>query len=154
MLTLGYSRKCIRLLTWRSSARIWADALSRHLRAVLGGDTRDAIALREATEGRAPQRIEIGEGQDPLMERSDASALRADQRRRENQLIFTTPRGKRFVLDEFSWLASESACLFFAGFHKHAVVGAPREKQGLNHKPTYCRTSSLCTRSDALRLFL
>src|SRR6516162_3364114 len=25
VLTLGYSRKCIRLLTWRSSARIWAE---------------------------------------------------------------------------------------------------------------------------------
>jgi transposase len=25
VLTLGYSRKCVRLLTWRSSAQIWAE---------------------------------------------------------------------------------------------------------------------------------
>jgi transposase len=36
VLTLGYSRKCIRLLTWRSSAQIWAELHERAFRR-LGG---------------------------------------------------------------------------------------------------------------------
>jgi transposase len=36
VLTLGYSRKCVRLLTWRSSARIWAELHERAFRR-LGG---------------------------------------------------------------------------------------------------------------------
>jgi transposase len=38
-LTLGYSRKCVRLLTWRSSARIWAELHERAFRR-LGGTVR------------------------------------------------------------------------------------------------------------------
>ena len=36
VLTLGYSRKCVRLLTWRSSARIWAELHEQAFRR-LGG---------------------------------------------------------------------------------------------------------------------
>jgi hypothetical protein len=36
VLTLGYSRKCVRLLTWRSSAQIWA-ALHEQAFRRLGG---------------------------------------------------------------------------------------------------------------------
>jgi transposase len=36
VLTLGYSRKCVRLLTWRSSAQIWAELHERAFRR-LGG---------------------------------------------------------------------------------------------------------------------
>jgi transposase len=32
LFTLGYSRKCVRLLTWRSSARIWAELHERAFR--------------------------------------------------------------------------------------------------------------------------
>ena len=42
-----------------------ANALRRHLRAVIGGDIRDAIEIREAVEGRATQRIEVAEGEAP-----------------------------------------------------------------------------------------
>lgn len=41
-------------ITWAE-----ANALERHLKAVLFGDTRDAIELREATEGRATMRVEL-----------------------------------------------------------------------------------------------
>ena len=34
--TLGYSRKCVRLLTWRSNARIWVELHERAFRR-LGG---------------------------------------------------------------------------------------------------------------------
>jgi len=30
VLTLGYSRKCVRLLTWRSSVRTWANCMRKH----------------------------------------------------------------------------------------------------------------------------
>ena len=39
VLTLGYSRKCVRLLTWRSSAQIWAELHERAFRQ-LGGTVR------------------------------------------------------------------------------------------------------------------
>ena len=39
VLTLGYSRKCVRLLTWRSSAQIWAELHERAFRR-LGGTVR------------------------------------------------------------------------------------------------------------------
>jgi transposase len=39
VLTLGYSRKCVRLLTWRSSAPIWAELHERAFRR-LGGTVR------------------------------------------------------------------------------------------------------------------
>src|SRR6202163_2219486 len=49
VLTLGYSRKCVRLLTWRSSARIWAELHERAFRR-LGGCSR-VIVLDNLKEG-------------------------------------------------------------------------------------------------------
>jgi transposase len=48
ILTLGYSRKSVRLLTWRSSSRIWAELHERAFRR-LGGATRVVVVdnLRE-----------------------------------------------------------------------------------------------------------
>jgi transposase len=48
VLTLGYSRKSVRLLTWKSSARIWAELHERAFRR-LGGSTKVAVLdnLRE-----------------------------------------------------------------------------------------------------------
>jgi transposase len=41
VLTLGYSRKCVRLLTWRSSVRTWAELHEKAFRrlAARGGST-------------------------------------------------------------------------------------------------------------------
>jgi transposase len=47
VLTLGYSRKCVRLLTWRSSAQIWAEL---HERRRLGGTVK-VIVLDNLGEG-------------------------------------------------------------------------------------------------------
>jgi hypothetical protein len=46
----------------------WSDAnaLRRHIKAVVDGDTRDAVEIREAVEGRATQRIEFSGGNDRL----------------------------------------------------------------------------------------
>jgi len=41
-MTLGYSRKSVRLLTWRSSARIWAELHEKAFRH-LGGSPRVAV---------------------------------------------------------------------------------------------------------------
>src|SRR5438309_3447930 len=49
VLTLGYSRKCVRLLTWRSSARIWAELHEKAFRR-LGGCPR-VIVLDNLKEG-------------------------------------------------------------------------------------------------------
>ena len=49
VLTLGYSRKCVRLLTWRSSARIWAELHEKAFRR-LGGCSR-VIVLDNLKEG-------------------------------------------------------------------------------------------------------
>jgi transposase len=49
VLTLGYSRKCVRLLTWRSSAQIWAELHERAFRR-LGGTVR-VIILDNLGEG-------------------------------------------------------------------------------------------------------
>jgi transposase len=49
VLTLGYSRKCVRLLRFRSSARIWAELHEQALRR-LGGATR-VIVLDNLREG-------------------------------------------------------------------------------------------------------
>jgi transposase len=49
VLTLGYSRKCVRLLTWRSSSRIWAELHERAFRR-LGGTVR-VIVLDNLREG-------------------------------------------------------------------------------------------------------
>jgi len=49
VLTLGYSRKCVRLLTWRSSAQIWAELHERAFRR-LGGTVR-VIVLDNLGEG-------------------------------------------------------------------------------------------------------
>jgi hypothetical protein len=49
VLTLGYSRKCVRLLTWRSSSRIWAELHEKALRR-LGGSPR-VIVLDNLKEG-------------------------------------------------------------------------------------------------------
>ena len=49
MLTLGFSRKCIRLLTFRSSARIWAELHEQAFRR-LGGATR-VVVLDNLREG-------------------------------------------------------------------------------------------------------
>src|SRR5712691_9814071 len=49
VLTLGYSRKCVRLLTWRSSAQIWAELHERAFRR-LGGTVR-IIVLDNLGEG-------------------------------------------------------------------------------------------------------
>ncbi len=49
VLTLGYSRKCVRLLTWRSSAQIWAALHERAFRQ-LGGTVR-VIVLDNLGEG-------------------------------------------------------------------------------------------------------
>jgi transposase len=49
VLTLGYSRKSVRLLVWRSSARIWAELQERALRR-LGGTVR-VIVLDNLREG-------------------------------------------------------------------------------------------------------
>ena len=49
VLTLGYSRKAVRLLVWRSSARVWAELHERSFRR-LGGALR-AIVLDNLREG-------------------------------------------------------------------------------------------------------
>jgi len=49
ILTLGYSRKSVRLLTWRSSSRIWAELHERAFRR-LGGGTR-VVVLDNLREG-------------------------------------------------------------------------------------------------------
>lgn len=49
VLTLGYSRKCVRLLTWRSSARIWAELHETAFRR-LGGVVR-YVVLDNLKEG-------------------------------------------------------------------------------------------------------
>jgi transposase len=49
VLTLGYSRKCVRLLVWRSSARIWAELHEKAFRR-LGGCTR-VVVLDNLKEG-------------------------------------------------------------------------------------------------------
>ena len=49
VLTLGYSRKSVRLLTWRSSARIWAELHEKAFRR-LGGCVR-VVVLDNLREG-------------------------------------------------------------------------------------------------------
>jgi transposase len=49
VLTLGYSRKCVRLLTWRSSTRIWAELHERAFRRL--GGTVKVIVLDNLGEG-------------------------------------------------------------------------------------------------------
>ncbi len=49
VLTLGYSRKCVRLLTWRSSAQIWAELHERAFRRL--GGTVNVIVLDNLGEG-------------------------------------------------------------------------------------------------------
>jgi transposase len=49
VLTLGYSRKSVRLLTWQSSARIWAELHEQAFRR-LGGVTR-LVVLDNLREG-------------------------------------------------------------------------------------------------------
>src|SRR5438093_12626695 len=49
VLTLGYSRKCVRLLVWRSSAQVWAE-LHEHAFRRLGGTLR-VIVLDNLREG-------------------------------------------------------------------------------------------------------
>ena len=49
VLTLGYSRKSVRLLTFRSSTRIWAELHERAFRR-LGGVTR-VVVLDNLSEG-------------------------------------------------------------------------------------------------------
>jgi transposase len=49
ILTLGYSRKSVRLLSWRSSSRIWAELHERACRR-LGGATR-IVVLDNLREG-------------------------------------------------------------------------------------------------------
>jgi transposase len=49
VLTLGYSRKCVRLLVWRSSAQVWAQLHERAFRR-LGGTVR-VIVLDNLREG-------------------------------------------------------------------------------------------------------
>jgi len=49
VLTLGYSRKCVRLLTWRSSAQIWAELHERAFRRL--GGTVKVIVLDNLSEG-------------------------------------------------------------------------------------------------------
>ena len=54
VLTLGYSRKCVRLLAWRSSARIWAELHEKAFRR-LGGCPR--VVVLDFVPGN---KIEIG----------------------------------------------------------------------------------------------
>ena len=49
VLTLGYSRKCVRLLTWRSSAQIWAELHEQAFRRL--GGTVKVIVLDNLGEG-------------------------------------------------------------------------------------------------------
>ena len=49
VLTLGYSRKCVRLLVWRSSAQVWAELHERAFRR-LGGTVR-VVVLDNLREG-------------------------------------------------------------------------------------------------------
>ena len=49
VLTLGYSRKCVRLLVFRSSARVWAELHEKAFRR-LGGATR-VVVLDNLREG-------------------------------------------------------------------------------------------------------
>jgi len=49
VLTLGYSRKCVRLLSWRSSAQIWAELHERAFRRL--GGTVKVIVLDNLGEG-------------------------------------------------------------------------------------------------------
>ena len=51
VLTLGYSRKCVRLLTWRSSAQIWAELHERAFRRL--GGTVKVDRARQSGRGRA-----------------------------------------------------------------------------------------------------
>ncbi len=54
VMTLGYSRKTVRLLTWKSSSRIWAELHERAFRR-LGGATR-VVVLDNLKEGVTPPR--------------------------------------------------------------------------------------------------
>ena len=59
VLTLGYSRKCVRLLTWRSSAPIWAELHERAFRR-LGGTVKVIVldyVTRHIIEVMCPRRI-------------------------------------------------------------------------------------------------
>src|SRR5262245_5339501 len=49
VLTLGYSRKCVRLLVWRSSAQVWAELHERAFRRL--GGTVKVIVLDNLREG-------------------------------------------------------------------------------------------------------
>ena len=49
VMTLGYSRKCVRLLTFRSSSRIWAELHEKAFRR-LGGSVR-VVVLDNLREG-------------------------------------------------------------------------------------------------------
>jgi transposase len=49
VLTLGYSRKCVRLLVWRSSAQVWAELHERAFRRL--GGTVHVIVLDNLREG-------------------------------------------------------------------------------------------------------
>ncbi len=61
VLTLGYSRKCVRLLTWRSSARIWAElherAFRRHTMPAARNSGRGLLDACRRSDGIRPVEI-------------------------------------------------------------------------------------------------
>lgn len=64
VLTLGYSRKCVRLLTWRSSAQIWAELHEQAFRRL--GGTVPVIVLDNLGEGLPKQPAPwIPQGEEP-----------------------------------------------------------------------------------------
>src|SRR5256886_17632640 len=57
LLTLGYSRKSVRLLTWQSSSRIWAELHERAFARLGGAPAR--LVLRQPRHGvRPPGRLQ------------------------------------------------------------------------------------------------
>jgi transposase len=70
VLTLGYSRKAVRLLTFRSSSRIWAELHEKAFRR-LGGCTR-VVVLDNLREG-----VLVADTYDPTLVRCAARVLQA-----------------------------------------------------------------------------
>jgi transposase len=95
VLTLGYSRKCVRLLTWRSSARIWAEL---HERAFLRlGGTVKVIVPDNLKEGVLTPDI-----YDPSL-----NPLYRDVLAHYGVVALPCRVGDLLVMDDAHWLALE-----------------------------------------------
>ena len=87
VLTLGYSRKCVRLLTWRSSAQIWAELHERAFRRL--GGTRQSHRARQL-ERRRPHAGHLRSDAEPALSRRPGAL-----RRRRAAVSRARPRSQR-----------------------------------------------------------